>query len=82
MSAPELTTSLATGSKQTSLPALLRRVRAEYYESTGLILSRSEMQRLCGIDPLMCDALIASLLDTRIVRRVRNDRYAAFGSPT
>ena len=60
---------------------LLPRVLADYREMPGLMLTPLQMQRLWGIDARVCEALIALLVERRVVRQVRADRYVAFGSP-
>lgn len=59
---------------------LLRRARADYREMPGLILNRAQMQRLWGVDGTLCDAVIESLVQARVVRRIRHDYYVAFES--
>jgi len=62
------------------LLALLRRVRADYREMPGLMLTREQMQRLWGIDALLCDVVVKTLVDAHVVRRIHPDSYIAFGS--
>jgi hypothetical protein len=33
------------------------------------------VQRFWGLDPLMCDALLAALVDASFLRRTRQDAY-------
>ena len=47
------------------LLALLRRVRADYREMPGLMLTREQMQRLWGIDALLCDVVVKTLVDAQ-----------------
>jgi hypothetical protein len=47
----------------------LNRIRQEYRELPGLNLTQAQMQRLCGLQPDACVALIDSLVAARILRR-------------
>jgi hypothetical protein len=40
---------------------LLQRVRAEYLEMSSLRLTPSQAQRLFGLEPLMCSAVLEAL---------------------
>jgi hypothetical protein len=42
--------------------ALLERLRAEFLEMPGLRLTPAQVQRLCGIDPGMCQSLLDALV--------------------
>ncbi len=66
-------TVLSTG--ETRIVDWLRRIRAEYLEDPGLRLTRSEMERFWGLDPLTCEALLAALVDARFLRCRRHDAY-------
>jgi hypothetical protein len=50
-------------------------VRAEYLEIPGLRLTKDQVQRLWGLDPLTCEALLAALVDVRFLRRTHQDAY-------
>lgn len=50
-------------------------IRAEYLEIPGLNLTKKQAQQLWGFDPLMCDALLDTLVDVRFLRRTPNDAY-------
>ena len=52
-----------------------RIVRAEYLEIPGLRLTKPQVQRLWGLDPLACDALPDALVDVRFLRRTERDSY-------
>jgi hypothetical protein len=52
-----------------TFPDLLRRVRAEYLEMPGLRLTSLQAQCLFGLDPEICDAVLATLLDTKFLVR-------------
>lgn len=53
----------------------LQRIRAEYLELPGLNLTRSQVQRLWGLDCVTCDSLLGSLVDAGFLRRTRDERY-------
>lgn len=54
----------------------LQLIRAEYLESPGLILTKSQAQRLWGLDPATCDAVLATLVSAKFLRRTPNNAYA------
>jgi hypothetical protein len=56
-------------------------IRGEFLEIPGLHLTRSEFQRLWGLDNLMCDALLRALEDTRFLRRTSQGAYVRADSP-
>jgi hypothetical protein len=58
-----------------SLADWTRIIRAEYLELPGLCLTKPQAQRLWGLDPLVCDALIGALVDVRFLRRTHDDSY-------
>ena len=53
----------------------LELVRAEYLEIPGLQLTKPQAQRLWEFDPVMCDAVLAALIDVKFLRRTRSDTY-------
>jgi DNA-binding IclR family transcriptional regulator len=52
-----------------------RLVRAEYLEVPGLELTREQAQRMWGLDRAACDELLAALVESRFLRRTRDNRY-------
>lgn len=52
-----------------------RLVRAEYLEVPGLNLTRDQARRLWGLDQDTCDSLLAALIESRFLRRTRDNRY-------
>jgi hypothetical protein len=52
-----------------------RLVRAEYLEVPGLDLTRDQAQRLWGLDRVACDQVLAALVESRFLRRTRDNRY-------
>lgn len=59
---------------------LVGRIHAEYREMPGLSLTKAQMQRLWGIEPFVCDALVDALITAGVLRRTRTGSYVAHGS--
>jgi hypothetical protein len=53
----------------------LQLIRAEYLEIPGLCLTKSQVQRLWGLDPLTSETLLAALVDAKFLKRTRQDAY-------
>jgi hypothetical protein len=53
----------------------LQLIRAEYLEIPGLRLSKPQIERLWGLDPVASEALLAALVDVKFLRRTRHDAY-------
>jgi hypothetical protein len=51
---------------------VLQRVRAEFLEMPGLRLTRAQARRLWALDDALCDAILATLVETRFLVRSRN----------
>ena len=51
-----------------SVSELLRVVQAEYLEIPGLHLTKPQAQRLWGLDPFTCDALLDALVAAQFLR--------------
>ena len=62
-------------STETTIVDWLHLVRAEYLEIPGLRLTKEQVQRLWGLDPVTCEALLAALVDVRFLRLTRQDAY-------
>ena len=58
----------------------LHRIRAEYQEMPGLSLSKGQMQKMWGLEPSMCDALVDALVAARVLRRTVGGAYVVFGT--
>ena len=50
-------------------------MRAEFLEIPGLELTRDQAQRLWGLERATCDQLLAALVESRFLRRTRDNRY-------
>ena len=53
----------------------LQLIRAEYLEIPGLRLTKSEVQRLWGLDEVTTAALLSALEDAKFLRRTHRDAY-------
>jgi hypothetical protein len=60
---------------ETHITDWLQLIRAEYLEIPGLCLTKPQVQRLWGLDPVTSEALLAALVDIRFLRRTRHDAY-------
>ncbi|HZT75166.1 MAG TPA: hypothetical protein VFA27_00810 [Vicinamibacterales bacterium] len=45
------------------------RIQIEFIEMPGLKLSRDQIQRLCGVPSDVCDAALATLVETGFLRQ-------------
>ena len=57
------------------LTASLQRIRSEYLEIPGLHLTRPQVQRLWGLDPIGCDALLETLIEANFLKRTDGAQY-------
>jgi hypothetical protein len=53
----------------------LQLIRSEYLEIPGLCLTKPQVQRLWGLDPVTSETLLAALVDVKFLRRTRQDAY-------
>lgn len=58
----------------------LNRIQSEYREMPGLSLTQPQMQRLWGFEPHVCEALIDSLVASRVLRLTPRGHYIAYGA--
>ena len=58
-----------------SIEYRLHIIRAAYLHSPDLRLTKTEVERLWGLDTLMCDALLDALVDVRFLRRTHAGVY-------
>lgn len=54
---------------------VIARIQAEYREMPGLTLTLGQVQRLCGIDETMCQAVLDALLSAGFLRRTPAGQY-------
>ena len=50
-------------------------VQAEYLEMPGLQLTKAQVRRLWGLEEETCDAVLAQLLATQVLKRTARDVY-------
>ena len=53
----------------------LQLIQSEYREIPGLHLTKPQVQRFWGLDPVRCDSLLDALVDARFLKRTRTDGY-------
>ena len=63
-----------------SVTELLRVVQAEYMEMPGLDLTKPQAQRLWGLNPFTCDALLDALVAAQFLRCNHRGAYVLAGS--
>ena len=59
-----------------TIESTLERLRAEYLEMPGLRLSVAQVERLCGVDCTVCQAVLDALVDARVLRVNPDGTYA------
>ena len=55
---------------------VLNHLRAEYMEMPGLRLKARQVQRLCGIEPTMCQQVLDCLVNERFLCAKSDGHYA------
>ncbi len=55
------------------------RIRAEFLEMPGLVLTRWQIRRLWLLDPSLCDAVLDTLLQSGFLRQRRDNTYCRAG---
>ena len=46
---------------------VLKRLRGEYLEMPGLRLTAAQVQRLCGIEEMVCQSVLKALVDAKFL---------------
>lgn len=59
----------------TTMRGTIERVQAEFAEMPGLRLTADQMRRLCGVDPVMCAAVLDALVDANFLARRSDGTY-------
>jgi hypothetical protein len=54
---------------------VLQRIQGEFVEMPGLRLTASQAQRLWGLEPDICDALLGALVDARFLSQTRDGAF-------
>lgn len=61
---------------QRARQALMRRVHGEFLEMPGLTLSIAQAARLFSLPPAVCARVFGELLNSQLLRRTADGRYA------
>lgn len=56
--------------------AMLERIRAEFLEMPGLRLTLDQVQRLCGVEQMLCQAVLDALVDAKFLCVKSNGAYS------
>ena len=59
-----------------TMQGVLERVRAEYLEMPGMSLTTQQVQRLCGIERILCQTVLDALVDEKFLSLKPNGAYA------
>jgi hypothetical protein len=54
----------------------IERLRAEFLEMPGLRLNVKQVQRLCGVDAVLCQDVLDALVDMKFLRVNQDGTYA------
>lgn len=60
----------------------LRVIQSEFLEMPGLCLTKPQAQRLWGLDPQTCEALLEALVDAKFLQRTKKGVYVRAGGET
>jgi hypothetical protein len=53
----------------TRITRWLEIIQSEYREMPGMVLNKTQMQRLWGLDASLCDALVDALVAASVLKR-------------
>lgn len=59
-----------------TLDTVIERLRAEFMEMPGLRLTSKQVQRLCGVEPRVCDVVLSALVDENFLCAKSDGAYA------
>ena len=54
---------------------VLQRIQGEFVEMPGLRLTPAQAQRLWGLEPDVCDALLGALVDAKFLAETRDGAF-------
>ena len=54
---------------------VLQRIQGEFVEMPGLRLTPAQAQRLWGLEPDVCDALLGALVDAKFLAQTRDGAF-------
>lgn len=72
---PGKTLEVPSSAPGTEADAIARRVRGEFAEMPGLRLTLKQAGRLFGLPPAMCEAVLARLVDERVLLRTPDGAF-------
>ena len=58
---------------------ILERLRAEFREMPDMRLTLEQVQRLCGIEPPLCERALQILVEAKFLRLGSDGAYVLFG---
>ena len=58
---------------------IMDRLRAEFREMPDMRLTREQVQRLCGIEPPLCELALQTLVEAKFLRLGSDGAYVLFG---
>jgi len=61
--------------EQSMVTDWLRLIQAEYLEMPGLHLTKTQVQRLWGLEPHLCDVLLDTLVAVEFLEKTPRDMY-------
>jgi hypothetical protein len=59
-----------------TLDTVIERLRAEFMEMPGLRLTSEQVQRLCGVERMVCQMVLDALVDAKFLVRKPDGAYA------
>jgi hypothetical protein len=62
-------------------PQIVQRIRAEYIEMPGLTLRPEQVQRLCGVDSMLCESILETLVESGFLSRRADGAYGRYKNP-
>ena len=62
-------------------PQVVQRIRAEYLEMPGLTLRPEQVQRLCGVDSVLCESVLEALVESGFLSRRADGAYGRYRNP-
>jgi len=73
-----MTTTIERSRADANVAVWLNRIRAEYRDMPGLSLTPLQMQRLWGLEPYICAALLEALVAARVLRCTPEGNYVRY----
>ena len=61
--------------EQSNVTDWLRLIQAEYLEMPGLHLTKTQVQRLWGLEPDLCDAVLDTLVAAEFLKKTPRETY-------